>query len=157
MRFNSNLSGVIATPTSKFSKSAAVVLSLALMTGLSACSSLQSAENKVQSSVDIEVKALNSSEKERGDLNEDQQKAAEYQLSRLIDAPVKNLDNRAMHLKAKQLCEEGYVKLSQQAISSDMIKDTDLGCVSGGCQVQMNWHIRCQKVPEKPFTLFGKS
>lgn len=123
-----------------------------------------SVEESLQSAfVEIQVKELSEQEVQKGGFGgsleaiADKSYGKEYRLSRSVIDTIQELDNRAMHAKALTLCEQGYVKLSEQAISQRSLKDHTLECVSGNCQYQLNWHIRCQDVPEQPFRFFGKT
>lgn len=81
----------------------------------------------------------------------------QYVLSRAMNTTATEFDNRTMHLKSKQLCESGYVKLSEQALAKQSLKDTTYQCATEDCRFQLSWQIRCQEVPEQPFSFFGKS
>ncbi|WP_130537498.1 hypothetical protein [Thiomicrorhabdus indica] len=123
-----------------------------------------SVEESLQSAfVEIEVTELSDQEVQKGGFGgsleaiADKKYGKEYRLSRSINDTIQDLDNRALHAKSRTLCEQGYVKLSEQAITQGTLKENSLDCVSGNCKYQLNWHIRCQDIPEQPFTFFGKT
>lgn len=150
-------------------------LGLLFVVGLQGCSTIDSSIAKVSSAydrvelslqsamVEIEVEQLTDTQKQKGGFGGEVEGFVEkaygneFILARQVNDTATDLDNRAMHAKSKSLCEKGYVKLSQQAVAKRSLKDTSLQCVSGDCRYQLNWHIRCQDVPEQPFSLFGKS
>lgn len=167
-----NYSACQSTPA-RLSKNVKSGLLLVLLVSVQGCSTFDSGVNALGGAVDsletslqtafvdIEVKSLSEQKKQQGGfsgtLEPQTKQAQEFYLSRKVSNTVNNLDNRAMHAKAKTLCQQGYVKLSEQAISSTSLKETTLECVSGNCHYDLHWHIRCHKLTEEPFTLFGKT
>lgn len=81
----------------------------------------------------------------------------EYRLWQTSFESFKNFDSMNMRTTSKQLCPIGYYQTSRQVRSNAELKETDAECVGGTCKSTLEWYIRCQDIPEEPFTLFGKT
>lgn len=81
----------------------------------------------------------------------------EYRLWQESNESFKGFDSAQMRVVSKQLCPIGYYQTSRQARSNSELKDSDLDCIGGSCKYSLEWHIRCQDVPEEEFSLFGKT
>lgn len=151
-----------------------MIFGLSTLLTLQGCSTIDSSINAVSNTVDsiesslqnalveIEVEKLPEAQSQKGGFGGQLTSAPkplsqEYRLHRQVRSSVTDLDNRAMNAKAKTLCEQGYVKLSQQAFATKYLPKDTLECATSDCGYQLTWHIRCQKVSEQPFSLFGKT
>ncbi|BBP45756.1 hypothetical protein THMIRHAS_11290 [Thiosulfatimonas sediminis] len=81
----------------------------------------------------------------------------EFRLWQTSNESFKNFESQKMRAVSKQLCPIGYFITSRQMRSSSELKASDLECIGGTCQSLLEWNIRCQDVPEEPFSLFGKT
>lgn len=80
----------------------------------------------------------------------------EYLIWQSSHESFKSFDSSHFRTVAKQLCPIGYVPLSRQARKDGELAASDALC-DGECGYTLEWHIRCQDVPEEPFSLFGKT
>jgi hypothetical protein len=79
----------------------------------------------------------------------------EYRLSLSVTDALSSFENSALQIKADELCPEGFIKESQQAINRGLLLSRD--CEFGQCSHQLNWAIKCKKLAKEPFSIFGKS
>ncbi|MBN2647514.1 MAG: hypothetical protein JXR44_06995 [Thiotrichales bacterium] len=82
--------------------------------------------------------------------------ANEYRIWQDANESFKSFDSIHFRSVAKELCPIGYIPLSRQALKMGELSSSDTQC-NGACQHRLEWHIRCQDIPEEPFTLFGKT
>jgi creatinine amidohydrolase/Fe(II)-dependent formamide hydrolase-like protein len=81
-----------------------------------------------------------------------------FDLAESYHEPVTNFDSWSMRVKAKQVCNEGYVYQSRHAIRTGEFATNHVMCAEGeSCGYALEWRIQCKKVPYEPFSLFGKT
>ncbi|MCF6254412.1 MAG: hypothetical protein L3J38_06665 [Thiomicrorhabdus sp.] len=81
-----------------------------------------------------------------------------FDLAERYQEPVTNFDSWSMRVKAKQVCDEGYVYQSRYAIRAGEFATDHVMCAEGkSCGYMLEWRIQCKKVPYEPFSLFGKT
>lgn len=82
----------------------------------------------------------------------------QFALAQTFEEPVKSLDSWALRIEAREVCPDGYVYLSRNARKAGGFAYSEAQC-SGemDCTYQLEWQIRCEDVPEEPFSLFGKT
>jgi len=81
----------------------------------------------------------------------------EFRLWQETNHSFKSFESTQMRVLSRELCPIGYYPVSRQARSNNELKGSDLDCLDGSCQYTLEWHIRCQDVPEEEFSLFGKT
>ncbi len=93
-----------------------------------------------------------------GDVQVIQVSDGTYDLIEQFDEPVTNFDSWSMRVKAKQICHEGYIYQSRQAVRAGEFAKDHVTCAEGeSCGYALEWRIECKKVPYEPFSLFGKT
>jgi hypothetical protein len=81
-----------------------------------------------------------------------------YALSETFYEPVKSLDSWAMRIEAREACPKGYVYLSRNARKTGGFAYSEVQCEGEmSCAFNLEWRIKCQDVPDEPFSLFGKT
>ena len=81
-----------------------------------------------------------------------------FELQISFNEPVKSLESWAMRIEARELCPDGYVYENRNVVKSSQFNEYDADCVSSAnCTYKLNWRIKCQDVPEEPFSFFGKT
>jgi len=81
-----------------------------------------------------------------------------FDLVEKFHEPVTNFDSWSMRVKAKQVCDEGYIYQSRHAFRTGEFATNHAACAEGkSCGYALEWRIQCKKVPYEPFSLFGKT
>lgn len=138
----------------QFSKQAGLVaLGISLLT-LSGCSTISNGVDSVGKGV---VYAGEGLEKATHDVSVDKIDDEHFNLSVEYHEPVRKLDSWAMRIEAREVCPKGYVYLSRNARKTGGFAYSDTQCQGEmSCSYQLEWRIKCQDVPDEPFSLFGK-
>ncbi len=66
------------------------------------------------------------------------------------------LDGFQMDYQARELCPEGYVKEEVYALRPAKFEFDAVACVSEACRYTLVWKVRCDEMPQEPFSIFGK-
>jgi len=66
------------------------------------------------------------------------------------------LDGFQMDYKARTLCSRGYLKDEVYALAPRKLAVEHATCVTADCRYTLVWKIRCEEVPQAPFSIFGK-
>jgi len=66
------------------------------------------------------------------------------------------LDGFQMDYKARSLCTRGYLKDEVYALAPRKLAVNHAACVTADCRYTLVWKIRCEEVPQEPFSIFGK-
>ncbi len=81
-----------------------------------------------------------------------------YDLTEYYNEPVTGFDSWAMRVKASQVCQEGYIYRSRNALKKGAFSADHAQCIENAtCGYALEWRIECKKVPYEPFSLFGKT
>ena len=81
-----------------------------------------------------------------------------YVLKQSFNQPVTSLDSWAMRIEARKVCPDGYVYVNRNAVKSGALGVSGADCAaSHSCGYELQWRIKCQDVPQEPFSLFGKT
>jgi len=138
----------------QFSKQAGLVALGFSLLALSGCSTLSNGVDSVGKGV---VYAGEGLEKVTHDVNVEKVNDERFNLSTEYNEPVRKLDSWAMRIEAREVCPKGYVYLSRNARKTGGFAYSDTQCQGGmSCSYQLEWRIKCQDVPDEPFSLFGK-
>lgn len=122
---------------------------------LSGCSSVGSVADSVGASL---VSAGNSLQSAMGSVQAVQVSEDTFDLIERYDEPVTGFDSWSMRVKAKQVCDEGYIYQSRHAFKEGEFAKSHEPCAEGeSCRYTLEWRIKCKKVPYEPFSLFGKT
>lgn len=122
---------------------------------LSGCSSLGSVADTIGASL---VSVGDSFQSVLGDVQAVQVSENTFDLTEWHDEPVTGFDSWSMRVKAKQVCDEGYIYQSRHAFKEGEFAKSHEPCVEGqACRYALEWRIQCKKVPYEPFSLFGKT
>lgn len=130
-----------------------LTLLLAAAALASGCS-VQSGAAKIEQGFDYVVSSINDLDNA---VQSEKVAENEYRLWQEANQSFKSFESSKMRVRSKQLCPIGYYPISRQARSNSELHESDLNCVGGSCQYTLEWHIRCQDVPEEDFSLFGKT
>jgi len=132
-----------------------LLLSGVSLLGLSGCSTISDGVDAIGSGV---VYVAEGTQKLTTDVTVEKESDGKFILQQSFNQPVKSLDSWAMRVEARELCPEGYIYLNRNALRSGGFGVSDADCtISGACDFQLQWRIKCQKVPQEPFSLFGKT
>ena len=125
------------------------------VTALSGCSSVGSVADSIGASL---ASAGDSLQLAMGSVQAVQVSEDVFDLIERFDEPIKGFDSWSMRVKAKQVCEEGYIYQSRHAFKEGEFAKSHEPCVEGqSCRYALEWRIKCKKVPYEPFSLFGKT
>jgi len=131
-----------------------LLLSAGLL-GLAGCSTIGSGVDSVGAGV---VSVAESVEKIATDVNVEKVAEEQFTLSQEFAEPVTSLDSWAMRIEARAVCPQGYVYLNRNARKSGGFAYSDADCVGGAsCAFNLEWRIKCEDVPDEPFSFFGKT
>jgi len=131
-----------------------VVLGFSLL-GLSGCSTISSGVDSVGEGIIYVAEGI---EKVPSDVKVWKVSEARYDLSLEFYEPVKSLDSWAMRIEAREVCPDGYIYLSRNARKSSGFAYSEAQCEGEmSCAYQLEWRIKCEDVPDEPFSLFGKT
>ncbi len=129
-----------------------VGLSIVLLSG---CSTIGDGMDSAGSAV---VSLTEATAQSISDINVEKLGDKKYSLVQSFDEPVRSLDSWAMRIESREVCPEGYVYLNRKAVKSSLFASSDNECVaSGSCHYELQWQIRCEAIPEEPFSFFGKT
>jgi hypothetical protein len=78
-----------------------------------------------------------------------------WQLEQQYDEPPV-LDGFQMDYRARSLCSQGYLKEDVYAVAPRKLADDHAACLSADCRYTLVWKIRCEQMPQAPFSIFGK-
>ena len=135
-------------------KMAIVVPSLCVVS-LSGCSTINDSANTVGESV---VWLAEGTTKLTTDVKVDKVDDKNFILQQTFNEPVKTLDSWALRIEARELCPEGYIYTNRNAFRDAAFGEANNECLANSrCQYQLQWRIKCQQVPQEPFSLFGKT
>lgn len=125
------------------------------LVGLTGCSTI----GKGVDSVGAGVIAIGEGfEKMATDVTVEKVESDQYALAQTFHEPVASLDSWAMRIEAREVCPEGYIYLNRSARKSGGFELSDADCAAGAaCSFKLEWQIKCQEVPDEPFSLFGKT
>ncbi len=122
---------------------------------LSSCSSFS---DIVDSTGSAFASAGDSMQSLTGDVQVVQVSDDTFNLTERYHEPVTNFDSWSMRVKAKQVCDEGYIYQSRHAFRAGEFATNHAECAEGAsCSYALEWRIQCKKVPYEPFSLFGKT
>ncbi len=131
------------------------VLVAVSVTALSGCSSVSSVADSVGASF---VSVGDNLQSVMGSVQAVQVSENTFDLIERYDEPVTGFDSWSMRVKAKQVCNEGYIYQSRHAFKVGAFAKSHEPCVEGeACRYALEWRIQCKKVPYEPFSLFGKT
>lgn len=131
------------------------LLAVVSVTALSGCSSVGSVADSVGASL---VSAGDSLQTALRSVEAVQVSEGTFTLIERYHEPVTGFDSWAMRVKAKQVCDEGYIYQSRHAFKEGEFAKSNEPCVEGqSCSYVLEWRIKCKKVPYEPFSLFGKT
>ena len=86
----------------------------------------------------------------------DDERFALYELRQRQDSPPK-LEKWQMDHKARALCPKGYVREHAYAYREGGRFGLDeISCSAQDCRYDLVWIVRCDDVPQEPFSIFGK-
>ena len=81
-----------------------------------------------------------------------------FQLTEHFNEPVINFDSWALRAKSREVCPDGYIYESRQALKTAGFGSTHSACLDGAnCTYALEWRIKCADVPYEPFSIFGKT
>ena len=70
---------------------------------------------------------------------------------------VPRLVNWQMDHKARALCPKGYIREHAYAYQAGKrFAASEMDCAAGDCTHDLIWIVRCDDVPQEPFSIFGK-
>lgn len=125
------------------------------LVGLGGCSTLSDSMDYVGNSI---VSASEATVQFTSDVKVEALEDKQFALAQTFNEPVRSLDSWAMRIEAREACPEGYVYLNRNAVKSAGFGIVDSECVgTGSCSYELQWRIKCQDVPDEPFSLFGKT
>jgi len=131
------------------------LLMVSIVVALSSCSSFSGVADSTGKSL---VSVGNSLQSIMGHVQVIQVSEDTFDLSQKYHEPVTNFDSWPMRVKAKKVCDEGYVYQSRHAIRTGEFATDHVMCAEGeSCGYALEWRIQCKKVPYEPFSLFGKT
>ncbi|WP_319379842.1 hypothetical protein [Thiomicrorhabdus sp.] len=129
-------------------------LACSALFSLSGCSSISSGVESVGQGV---YGIFESWEKTAVEVSAEPLAKDEFLLATEKSGPVTGFDSWPMRIKAREVCPDGYIYLSRQAQKQGEFADSLTQCSDQNCDYKLEWRIRCQEVPEEPFSLFGKT
>ena len=122
---------------------------------LNGCSTLSDSADAVGSGV---VYIAEGVQKTVADVQVKKIDESNFELQTSFNEPVQSLDSWAMRIEARKLCPDGYIYENRNAIRAGAFGESDAACLAAGnCTYKLNWRIKCQDVPEEPFSFFGKT
>lgn len=131
-----------------------VSLGLSLF-ALSGCSTMSSGVESVGKGIVYVGEGI---EKMTTDVKVEKVDDERFNLSVTFHEPVKTLDSWALRIEAREVCPKGYIYLSRNARKTGGFAYSEAQCEAEmSCGYALEWRIKCEDVPNEPFSLFGKT
>ncbi|MBF6058452.1 MULTISPECIES: hypothetical protein [Thiomicrorhabdus] len=130
------------------------LLTCSVLFSVSGCSSISSGVESIGKGV---YNLAETWEKNTVDVSSKPLTEDEFLLATDVRGPVTGFDSWPMRIKAREVCPDGYIYLSRQAQKQSEFANSLTQCSDGDCSYKLEWRIRCEDVPEEPFSLFGKT
>lgn len=148
-----NSKKMFTTKPKRAIKTASLLLTIPIF--LSGCSTLSSGVDAVGNGV---VTIAEKAQQITADVKVNKIDNENFELQTSFNEPVKSLDSWALRIEARELCPDGYVYDNRNIVKSSSLNHSDADCIaSGSCAYTLQWRIKCQEVPDEPFSFFGKT